>query len=177
MPLEHRQILHLYNTVIRGYINYYSFVHNFGIMTSSIVHILKSSCAKLLAAKFTLKTQAKVYEKFGKDLTYISREKNIKSISFIHPSYKITLKYLINCSPMITTLYGNKSIASLDNLTCSMCSSDFRVEMHHVRALKDLNPKLSLTDKLMIKKQRKQIPLCRECHMKLHNKKKLIDRL
>jgi len=68
MGLEHRQIIYLYNAVLRGYLNYYNFTHNFGTLAGSLVHILKSSCAKLLAAKYTLKTQSKVYEKFGIDL-------------------------------------------------------------------------------------------------------------
>lgn len=40
--------------------------------------------------------------------------------------------------------------------------------MHHIRTLKDLNPKMNSIDKLMIKIKRKQIPLCRECHMVKH---------
>nr|YP_010555452.1 group II intron reverse transcriptase/maturase [Ramaria cf. rubripermanens]UYR22200.1 group II intron reverse transcriptase/maturase [Ramaria cf. rubripermanens] len=69
MSMEHRQIIHLYNAVLRGYLNYYNFTNNFGTMASSLVHILNSSCAKLLAAKYTLRTQAKVYKKFGSLLT------------------------------------------------------------------------------------------------------------
>lgn len=60
------------------------------------------------------------------------------------------------------------SNASLDGLTCSKCDSDVQVEMHHVRKLSDLNPKLSEIDKIMAAKLRKQIPLCRICHMKYH---------
>jgi hypothetical protein len=69
MSLEHRQIVHQYNAVLRGYLNYYKFVHNYGNLVSLLVHILKGSCAKLLAAKYTLGTQAKVYQKFGSLLT------------------------------------------------------------------------------------------------------------
>lgn len=168
MSMEHRQIIHLYNAVLRGYLNYYSFTHNFGTMTSSLVHILKSSCAKLLAAKYTLITQAKVYKKFGALLTAPAGNNKTKDASFLKPSYKITLKYLTNNTPIVKALYGYKSIASLDNLICNICGSEYRVEMHHVRALKDLNPKLSAIDKLMATRKRKQIALCRECHMKRH---------
>jgi hypothetical protein len=41
--------------------------------------------------------------------------------------------------------------------------------MHHIRAMKDLKPNKSWVDKLMMKAKRKQIPLCRVCHMKKHN--------
>lgn len=44
---------------------------------------------------------------------------------------------------MIPTLYAETlSKASLSNLKCAVCDSDYRVEMHHVRMMKDLNPKL-----------------------------------
>jgi nicotine oxidoreductase len=172
MHLDHPEILYLYNSIVRGYLNYYSFVNNFGNLTSTIIHILKSSCAKLLATKFSLKTQAKVYQKFGKNLTYEYRKNGkVKKVSFIEVEYKTTLKFLINDTPVINNLYGYKSITTLENLSCSTCGSTYRVEMHHVRKLKDLNPKLSLVNKLMIKKKRKQIALCRECHMNLHRRK------
>ena len=61
-------------------------------------------------------------------------------------------------------------MARIENMICSMCQSDYRVEMHHIKAMKSLNPKVSAMDKLMIKANRKQIPLCRECHMKYHHK-------
>ena len=172
MHLDHAEILYLYNSVIRGYLNYYSFVNNYGNLASTLMHILKSSCAKLLAAKFSLKTQAKVYQKFGNNLTYeYKKDGKIKKVSFLEINYKTTLKFLTNDSPVINNLYGYKSITTLDNLSCSTCGSSYRVEMHHIRKLKDLNPKLSLVDRLMIKKKRKQIPLCRKCHMNLHHKK------
>jgi hypothetical protein len=40
--------------------------------------------------------------------------------------------------------------------------------MHHVRLLSDLNPKLSEIDRIMLKRRRKQIPLCRFCHLDHH---------
>jgi len=46
------------------------------------------------------------------------------------------------------------------------------VEMHHVRLLKDLNPKLSEIDRLMSKRRRKQIALCRSCHLNHHKTSK-----
>ena len=62
------------------------------------------------------------------------------------------------------------SKASLLNLKCAVCDSDYRVEMHHIRMMKDLNPKLNKIDALMAKRNRKQIPLCRKCHLAYHHK-------
>jgi hypothetical protein len=54
---------------------------------------LKSSCAKLLAAKFNLKTQAKVYQKFGSNLSVT--DANNKTHLFIPAKYGISLRFLI----------------------------------------------------------------------------------
>jgi hypothetical protein len=62
--------------------NYYSFAHNLGSISGFIHSTLKSSCAKLLAAKFNLGSQKKVFEKYGKDL------KGTDNIAFAEPIYK-----------------------------------------------------------------------------------------
>lgn len=66
---NHDQIIHLYNSVMIGFLNYYSFAHNYSRLVSLLNHILKQSAAKLLAAKFKLGTRAKVFAKFGPNLT------------------------------------------------------------------------------------------------------------
>lgn len=170
MSSEHRQIITLYNSVLNGFLNYYKFVHNYGRLVSRLFYELRFSCAKLLAAKYTLRTVARVFEKFGSNLEikHIDGKNKEKSYSFKTPSYKVSQKFLVNVNHIIPTLYGNISLASLDNLVCAVCESDYRVEMHHVRLLKDLNPKLDVVDKLMASRKRKQIPLCRLCHMTKH---------
>ena len=77
------QIITLYNSVYRGIIKYYSFAHNLGKVSGYIHSTLKSSCAKLLAAKLTLNSQRKVFEKFGKNL------KGNDNIAFVGPVYRI----------------------------------------------------------------------------------------
>lgn len=166
--MEHDQIILLYNSVLRGFLNYYSFVHNFGRLVSYAEFILKQSCAKLLATKFHLGTMAKTYKKFGSSLT------GPKGKSFHKPSYKMTLKFLSNASPVVGSLFRERSTATLDNLECSICGSTHRVEMHHIRAMKDLNLKLSYLDRQMVRIHRKRIPLCRPCHMLKHRKKETV---
>lgn len=45
---------------------YYSFVGNFNELSAKLHFILKTSCARLLAAKFSLGTLPQVYAKYGK---------------------------------------------------------------------------------------------------------------
>lgn len=161
---EHKDaIILLYNSVYRDIINYYRFSDNFNQMSSRVYYILKNSCARLLAAKFKL-SQAKIYAKYGKTL-----KGNDK-----HAFIQISLGIRTNAFSVRTddTLFRFNaegiSKASLEGLVCSICDSDYRIEMHHVRMMKDLDPKKSQIDRLMIKRRRKQIPLCRNCHMSYH---------
>jgi hypothetical protein len=92
---DHDQIILLYNSVLRGFLNYYSFVHNYSRLATYLEYILKQSCAKLLTAKFSLGTMMKTYKKFGSSLS------GPKGKAFLKPSYKVTGKFLVNPSPMV----------------------------------------------------------------------------
>lgn len=181
MGYSHKQIINLYNSVLRGFLNYYSFVHNYSRLATYLYWVLKGSCAKLLAAKFTLGSVKKVLAKFGEDLEYTE---NVESNNKRSPKEKKATKFYkppnyrakywdfkINMEAPVLKL-NPVSVATLEELSCSKCGSKYRVEMHHVRMMKDLNPKLSELDKMQAKLNRKQIPLCRECHMKHHHKDK-----
>lgn len=178
MPFGLSQIVHQYNAVYRGFVNYYSFVQNMGALARTMYFYLKSSCLRLIAAKMKLKTKAGVYKKYGKHLIVTQRyqvskgKATMKTTRFVIPKYKVNVwDFKINPTPVIESLYASpKSIANLMNLECSLCGSDYKVEMHHVRKMSDLKPTSGEIDRLMIKYRRKQIPLCRECHMKKHSK-------
>lgn len=58
----------MHNAVMRGLLNYYRFVYNYGKIAGLINHIMKGAYARLLAAKFKLKSQRNVYQKFEQDL-------------------------------------------------------------------------------------------------------------
>jgi hypothetical protein len=61
--------------------------------------------------------------------------------------------------------------ANIMDASCKICGSTNKIQIHHVRHLKDLNPKLSATDALMAKMRRKQIPVCHQCHVRIHSGK------
>lgn len=81
------QIIIQYNSVLRKYTNYYSFVNNRGAIVTYIYYFLLGSCAKLIAAKMKLGSQGKVYAKYSKSLIVNKRLK----LSFRKPSYVIKL--------------------------------------------------------------------------------------
>jgi group II intron reverse transcriptase/maturase len=125
------QIVAQYNSVLRGYMNYYSFVDNRGAMATYIYYLLRGSCAKLIASKMKLGSQVKVYAKYGKSLTV---NKGL-GLGFQKPSYAVR----------------SWSFHTDHDLTCERS----RFGMFNVRY------------------RRKQIPLCRKCHMEAQQRRVL----
>jgi len=126
--------------------------------------------------KLKLSSRAKVFKKFGKHLIVVKedKEKSIKEVKF---NYQTNLKRLEKFSigkkddknvglPYYAFNYALRS-KKLRNAQCVICGTCSNIEMHHRRPLK-----LSITDntlKGIVKNlTRKQIPLCKECHLKVH---------
>ena len=51
---------------------------------------------------------------------------------------------------------------------CVICDSDDRVAMHHVKHIRKLGSKVAGFTRVMAVLNRKQIPVCHECHHKIH---------
>jgi len=126
--------------------------------------------------KLKLSSRAKVFKKFGKELVVVkaNKKKLIKEVKF---NYQ---KTLIRLEKFNTGKKNDKNIGlpyfvfdyalrtrKLFNAQCSICGATSNIEMHHRRPLK-----ASVTDntfKGIVKNlTRKQIPLCKECHSKVH---------
>ena len=58
-----KEIIALYNSVIKGILNYYSFVNNWNNLINFIWNTIQFSYAKLLAIKMKLKTCRQVFYK------------------------------------------------------------------------------------------------------------------
>lgn len=184
LSLEIRQIIQLANSIIRGYENYYSFTLNKGQLCSYVYFIIRDTVLRTLAHKLSLKTRAKVIKKFGPSLALHDqnkRDENNKP-TLITKLYKPGLRINLwdfkrgDVNTNIKALYATGlSLANLDNLKCSLCDSDYKIEMHHIREMKDIKQKTktSTLDYLMAKRNRKQIPVCRDCHMKYHSSNKV----
>ena len=56
---------------------------------------------------------------------------------------------------------------------CEMCDSTVKVEIHHIRALRDLNVKGRREKpkwvQLMAARKRKTLAVCQTCHMDIHH--------
>jgi group II intron reverse transcriptase/maturase len=161
------EIVGIYSAVARGILNYYSFSDNRRRLSQSVFHILRGSLAKLLAAKFKLRTARQAIIKFGKylngdsDISFPAPNELVKNT----PVFKLGKKDLSS----VDALFVRASLTiKASSLACANCASTHKVEMHHVRFLKDLNNKMDPISRAMAARRRKQIPLCRSCHMHKH---------
>jgi hypothetical protein len=52
---------------------------------------------------------------------------------------------------------------------CLVCGSQKNIQIHNVKKLSKMNPKLKGFNKLMSISKRKQIPVCVDCHRNIHS--------
>jgi hypothetical protein len=167
-PHSTDQIIEHFNGVICGWYNYYQLAINVSQLNYAR-YILQYSLAKTLAHK-ERSTMYKIFRKYGKDLTYI--KPNGKPVHFFNQPLKQVKK--ANASTRNPDLrrdwYPRRTRTRLlDN--CAICGSDYKVEMHHLRHIRKRGQHLQGFDLYMAAINRKQIPVCLQCHRDIHRGK------
>ncbi|CAK2186220.1 putative nicotine oxidoreductase [Vibrio crassostreae] len=177
VTLDGFQIIDLYNATLAGLLNYYSFADNY-VMLTRVQYILKFSCAKTLAEKHKTKVK-QIFAKHGSRLTYrlyddkgeVTKSKHLKLVS---KWKKDRNRFLIsdttgkNGPDLIT-----RSLRTISKLEapCCICGEPEGVAMHHVKHIKKMGQKVKGFTKVHAMINRKQIPVCKDCHIKIHNGK------
>lgn len=170
------EIINRYNAEIRGLYNYYKLAHNVNVL-QKFHHIMKFSFAKTLSTKNRCsvgKTMSR--HKIGKDfgVKYTNNKGVTKYVLFYNNGFKrdtsIGKNEDLDNYPYvmkITPIQGRTSLISrLKARKCEYCGAEnVELEMHHIKAVKDLKGKTEL-ERLMVSRRRKQIALCKECHLK-----------
>lgn len=173
VPLTHPQIINYFNSKIRGITNYYSCVHN-RINLYSVIRFLTYSCALTLAKKFKLKTLAKTFKKFGRNLQYINETGK---------KYEIYRPENLRMLPMNERFRGNPT-RDIDKLLkqtwsssltrnqfdegCVICGTFEDIEIHHVKSVKSVRMKINTYQQWTGAYLRKSLPLCKDHHIQLH---------
>lgn len=167
------QIVNHFRSIWNGLSNYYSFVNNRGSL-GRIHYILKYSCILTLASKLNLGSKKQVFNKFGKNLNIIKNNKIVASIpdvelknkkvflgNSVNPFYRLELEQISNAT--------FRSISVL-NSPCSICNYTKNVEIHHVRAIRFYSKfiKQDYLTRIISRMNRKQIPICKTCHIQYH---------
>lgn len=166
---DDEDIVKYFNTVLIGYLNYYSGTTKTNAK-SRIRYIMRFSCAKTLAHKHK-SSMAKMFVKYGPFLTIKqelppdgkSKKLKFKIIS-MRPS-KVLEKPRFQTGQNFKDpfkIYLGKYTRSKLFSPCSICGSVDNIEMHHLNSLKNIRPKTF--DQLHGYLKRKQIPLCAKHH-------------
>ena len=167
--LDEDQIISLFSSVNRGLQNYYRPTDNWGEL-SRIQYILKFSLAKTLAAKKQVPITRIIKDK-GIQVN-VTRKGQQRTITFYrNTDWTIDRKAFTN-SPTIDLVRMNERMRTRSKLglPCCICFENIGVAMHHVRHIRKMTERqVKGFTALLAKINRKQIPVCQECHRKIHN--------
>lgn len=144
--------------------------NNYGRVAARVHFSLKYSCALTISSKMKLKTMRGAFKKYGKNLT-ISGGK--RSISFPKISYVKPKNTMFNKEPnfdkaLDKLIYRFKRHAGSLEGPCVVCGSETNIEIHHIRKPKDVLRHKDWLLQTMAKYLRKQVPVCKLCHQKIH---------
>lgn len=170
------EILNAFNAEVRGFANYYSIANNSAAL-HNFRYIMEYSLYKTFARKYrTSIREIRAKYRFKKDfaVTYRNKKGKQKMNLFVKASFKRKKVSMIQgCDNIPNTIIVTARTSLIDRLKaeqCESCGGSEKLEMHHVRKLKDLKGKQPW-EILMIARRRKTIAVCRSCHQKIHNGK------
>jgi len=173
IPLTHPQILNYFNSRIRGILNYYSCVHNRNELWS-IVRFLNYSYALTLARKYKLKSLAKIFKKFGRDLRFVNEKgKEYKifrpdNLRMLPENKRFRVNENTNTDQLLSQSWSNSLTRTQFDEPCAICGTLDNIEIHHIRSVKDVRVKTRTYTQWVGAFRRKSIPLCKEHHYLLH---------
>ena len=170
-------IVKIFMSTIRGICNYYRFVHNVQQL-NHLYHILFMSMCKTLAHKGKT-TKRQIIKKYlvGDALVFkygINQSKAIvvpKQGGFTRDIRAFLVKSMTDDRDPIAKGYVSDTALWIKIGVCGLCGTKGYTEMHHVAHIKRQGHKYKGFDLVMQNINRKQIPLCRKCHLNVHNGK------
>lgn len=174
--LSDAEIISTYNAELRGLVNYYSIGNSAKAKLNQIVGLARQSCAITLAHKHrttTSKIISSMQRSNGDWVRKVYGEKEVYEFKIYRLKTDFTIVTPIDFSVDNTPntyqfkLARTELIQRLEANVCEACGSTEKIEVHHVKKLKDLKGK-NLFERQMIAKRRKTLVLCSACHDKLH---------
>lgn len=166
------EIVTQYNAEIRGFYNYYSIANN-SCSIDSFYNIMEYSMYKTYACKYKSSVR-KMIRKFSENKQFVVKYENskgeIRRRKFYDDGFarKASADNQAEMLPNIMQFTGTTGLADrLKAKQCEFCGASGKLEMHHVKKIKDLKGKQDW-EKHMIARRRKTLAVCFKCHMKIH---------
>lgn len=168
-------IVEHYKMVERGILQYYKLANNYGRVAARIHYILKYSCALTIASKMKLTTLRRVFNKYGKNLNIKNESGKVitsyPTVDYRRPK-KFTMAPVFDYSSLEAYIdqYDRRVQRGRKDLKgpCALCGSNEKIEIHHVRKLSKETKRKDYLSVMMARMNRKQIPVCQKCHIKIH---------
>lgn len=162
------RILSYYNSIYKNLANYYYICVNHSFLRN-IHYFLKYSCALTIAIKMKLKTKSKVFKKYGNSLSITTKNETIRFVEWDYWKH-FKLFNFIHKEPIIDILRKFTNYTPKIGLfdCCFSCGAVNNLEMHHVNKQSNIKNSLSYKKRIKIANTRKQIILCKNCHIKVH---------
>ncbi|MEM1393523.1 MAG: group II intron reverse transcriptase/maturase [Cyanobacteria bacterium P01_H01_bin.150] len=170
-------IVNHFKMVENGIVNFYELANNYSRMSSRVHYIMKYSCALTICSKKRLRTLKKTFSVYGANLEIKDGNNevvaNYPKRSYVKPSYPDNIWWNLRRGKpdkLIDKLCarigrGRKDLKG----PCVLCESTENIEIHHINHLsKKKVKKFDYLAELMRRMNRKQVPLCAECHRKVH---------
>jgi hypothetical protein len=156
--------------------NYYSGANNQRKLIR-IQYILQYSCANTLGHRHQTSI-TKIFKKYGPELevkTSIQRRnENIeKRVRLPIRKFNLTSrKWNVKLIPRepFESMYINRRTKSKLGEACCICGCENDTQMHHIRSVRDATNSTGFNQILGLI-NRKQIPVCRDCHESIHSGK------
>nr|YP_009686222.1 putative reverse transcriptase and intron maturase [Halamphora calidilacuna]QDR25075.1 putative reverse transcriptase and intron maturase [Halamphora calidilacuna] len=169
--LEDHVIVSHYRSIWLGLLNYYSGCTNRGRL-QYIHYLLHMSCAMTLGHRHRMSC-SKIFKKHGKTLK-VKISDTDKTVSFPYKtSWRLKeRKWLRGKKVNLPTYSYMKNLVSRSSLElpCAICdSTEAPIEMHHVKHVRKNGYRYKGFHQQMTLLNRKQIPLCKDCHQKVHS--------
>jgi hypothetical protein len=176
--LDLDQPVQLYSSINRGIQNYYRFTDTWTRLTR-IQYILRCSLAKTLALKLK-RSVKKVFTRFGQDLCSVVKGKDGKAdrhVRFYQNQDWSTQRDAFqsgertDIDQLQTAIHlRTRSKLGKPGCICGDTGETRQIEMHHVRHIRKLSGKRTPTgfNRMLRQLNRKHIPVCKECHEKIH---------
>jgi group II intron reverse transcriptase/maturase len=167
--LDEDQIVNLYSSINRGIQYYYRPSDNWTYLRR-IQYILTFSLAKTLATK--RKTGVAKVLNGGSVQVQVRREGQSKTVTFYRNADWTVNRGAFIEHPEVDIVRMQIRLRTRSKLgwACCICNEDHHVEMHHVRHVRKMTNKHAKGfTRVMAALNRKQIPVCRECHRRIHN--------
>ncbi len=175
-------IVSQYQTEFRGIANYYRRALNLGAL-DHLRWVTEMSLAKTLAAKLKISVP-QVFKRYKTTIQTDKGPKKVLMVKVARPGQKPLVAYWgdVSLARDNTATLIDKHPPLLNGRTelvqrllagaCELCGSTVKVQVHHVRALKDLRPKGQAAKpawmEVMAARRRKTLIVCAPCHVDIH---------